>query len=68
MANFLASFYSKNKIKIGDIINIDGSKGKVIAMDNASLTLQSDGKITVIPLKKLTSEKVEIFQNDRQIS
>ena len=31
MANFLASFYSKNKVKIGDVVNIDGSKGKVIA-------------------------------------
>jgi small-conductance mechanosensitive channel len=65
MANFLASFYSKNKIKIGDIVSIDGSRGKVIAMDSASVTLQGDGKIIVIPLKKLTSEKVEIFQNDR---
>ncbi len=61
MANFLASFYSKNKVKIGDIVSVDGSKGRVIAMDSASLTLQGDGKIIVIPLKKLTSEKVEIF-------
>ena len=68
MANFLASFYSKNKIKIGDVISLDGSRGKVIAMDSSSLTLQGDGKIIVIPLKKLTSEKVEIFSSDRQIS
>ncbi|MCB0519629.1 MAG: mechanosensitive ion channel [Lewinellaceae bacterium] len=67
MANFLASFYSKNKVKIGDVISIDGSTGKIIAMDSSSLTLQGDGKIIVIPLKKLTSEKVEIFSNERQI-
>jgi hypothetical protein len=65
MANFLASFYSKNKVKIGDVVNIDGSRGKVVAMDSSSITLQGDGKIIVIPLKKLTSEKVEIFSNDR---
>ncbi|MBI5916670.1 MAG: mechanosensitive ion channel [Bacteroidetes bacterium] len=68
MANFLASFYSKNKVKIGDLVSIDGSKGKVIAMDSTSITLQGEGKIIVIPLKKLTSEKVEIFPNDRQIN
>jgi small-conductance mechanosensitive channel len=68
MANFLASFYSKNKVKIGDYIAIDGSKGRVISMDSTSITLQGDGKITVIPLKKLTSEKVEIFANERQIN
>ncbi|MBI1226247.1 MAG: mechanosensitive ion channel [Bacteroidetes bacterium] len=68
MANFLASFYSKNKVKVGDYIQIDGSKGRVVAMDNNSLTLQGDGKIIVIPLKKLTSDKVEIFSNDRQVN
>jgi small-conductance mechanosensitive channel len=67
MANFLASFYSKNKVKVGDYILLDGSKGRVIAMDSSSITLQGDGKIIVIPLKKLTSEKVEIFSNERQI-
>lgn len=67
MANFLASFYSKNKVKIGDFVGIDGSKGKVVAMDSASITLQGDGKLIVIPLKKLTSEKVEIFSNERHI-
>lgn len=68
MANFLASFYSKNKVKVGDYIQLDGSKGRVIAMDSSSLTLQGDGKTIVIPLKKLTSDKVEIFSNERQIS
>lgn len=68
MANFLASFYSKNKVKIGDVISIDGSRGKVIAIDSSSITLQGDGKIIVIPLKKLTSEKVEIFSSDRHLS
>ncbi len=68
MSNFLASFYSKNKVKIGDYIQIDGSKGRVIAMDSTSLTLQGEGKIIVIPLMKLTSDKVEIFSNDRLVN
>ncbi len=68
MANFLASFYSKNKVKVGDYIQVDGAKGRVIAMDSTSITLQGDGKIIVIPLRKLTSDKVEIFSNERQIN
>ncbi len=60
MANFLASFYSKHKVKIGDTITLDGSTGKVVAIDSTSITLQSEGKLIVIPLKKLTSEKLEI--------
>ncbi|HFA48815.1 MAG TPA: mechanosensitive ion channel [Bacteroidetes bacterium] len=67
MANFIASFYSKNKVKVGDLVSIDGSSGKVIAMDSISLTLQAEGKIIIIPLKKLTSEKVEIYSNERQL-
>lgn len=67
MANFLASFYSKNKVKVGDYVQIDGSKGRIIAMDSTSLTLQGDGKIIVLPLKKLTADKVEIFSNDKHL-
>ncbi len=67
MANFIASFYSKNKVKIGDMVSIDGSSGKVVAMDSISVTLQAEGKIIIIPLKKLTSEKVEIYTAERQI-
>lgn len=67
MANFIASFYSKNKVKVGDMISIDGASGKVVAMDSISLTLQAEGKIIIIPLKKLTSEKVEIYSNHHQL-
>ena len=67
MANFIASFYSKNKVKVGDMISIDGASGKVVAMDSISLTLQADGKIIIVPLKKLTSEKVEIYSNHHQL-
>lgn len=62
MSNFLASFYSKSKIKIGDEISLDGTRGEVIEMDSTSLSLKSEGKITVIPLRKLTSEKLEIYK------
>ena len=62
MANFLASFYSKDKFKIGDTISIEGIKGEIVDMDNASLTLKSiENKKIIVPLSKLTSENVELY-------
>jgi len=62
MANFLASFYSKKKIQIGDIISLDNVKGEVVDIDGSSLTLDTGKSAVIIPLKKLTTEKVEIFK------
>lgn len=67
MANFIASFYSKNKVKIGDVITLDGATGKVIEIDNSSITIQAENKIIVIPLKKLTSEKLEILSGSKSL-
>jgi len=60
MANFLASFYSKDKVHIGDKITLDGVTGEVIDLDNNSLTLQTEDRRIFIPLKKLSSENLEI--------
>jgi len=61
MANFLASYYSRNKIKLGDIIVFEKTKGKVIGMDTTSLSIKTETGTTIIPLKKLTSEKFEVL-------
>lgn len=62
MANFLASFYSKRKIQIGDIIRLDGVKGEVTDIDANCLTLDTGDSTVMIPLQKLTTEKVEVFK------
>jgi small-conductance mechanosensitive channel len=62
MSNFLASFYSRDKIKIGDLVAIDGVKGVIIDMDNTSLALQLEHSVVIIPLNKVATSKVEIFQ------
>jgi small-conductance mechanosensitive channel len=62
MSNFIASFYNKHKIKIGDTIGIDGKKGSVIQMDNNSITLKTSEKRMIIPLSKLNTETLEIFE------
>ena len=62
MANFIASFYSKNKVGIGDTIRLGDVAGTIVAIDNASFTLEgTDGRTIIIPLSKLTSDNVEII-------
>lgn len=60
LANLLTAYYSKDKISIGDQINIDGVQGEITAMDNSSFTVVSEDITTVIPLHKLSTEKYQI--------
>ncbi len=62
MANFLASFYSKKKIQIGDLIKLGDVKGTIVEIDANSLTVDTGSSSVVIPLSKLTTENVEIFR------
>jgi hypothetical protein len=62
MANFLASFYVRKKIKIGDLVSIDDVKGKVVAMDTASITINSEDKLVVMPLRIVASKNVMIYE------
>ncbi len=64
MANFLASFYSKDKIGVGDIIAIDGIKGEVIKIESTSLMIRDEEKDVIIPLSKLTTGNVEIYKRN----
>lgn len=62
VSNFLSSLYNKDKVKIGDVIGIEGVRGKVIEMDSSSFTLEAEGRSVIIPLSKLSSESIEIFE------
>jgi hypothetical protein len=66
MANYLAGFYNRNKVRIGDDVRIIGVRGKVVMLDSTSMVLQTPERAIVIPLSKLTTEKVEIFYPDPQ--
>jgi small-conductance mechanosensitive channel len=63
MANFIASFYSSKKVTPGDVIKVGEVTGTVKALDNTSITLEGEEKqIIILPLSKLTTEKVEIIK------
>ncbi|WP_337041624.1 mechanosensitive ion channel family protein [Emticicia sp. 17c] len=61
LLNIISSFYTKNKYKEGQIIEIDGVKGEIISMDNTSITLQTEESRTIFPLQVLQSKKIVIF-------
>lgn len=62
VANFLASFYNKGKINVGDTIGIEGVKGRVRSMDSSSIVLEVEGREVLIPLSKTASEKIDVFE------
>ncbi|NBC07607.1 MAG: mechanosensitive ion channel [Bacteroidetes bacterium] len=62
VANFLASFYNKGKIRIGDVVEMDGIKGEIIAMDSATITVRAEDRLVLFPMNKLTSEHIAIIK------
>jgi small-conductance mechanosensitive channel len=66
VANYLASYYNRNKVRVGDDVRILGERGKVVLIDSTSLILQTPERAIVVPLSKLTTEKVEVFYPDPQ--
>lgn len=61
MANLLGGLYSANKFEIGDEIQIDGRKGKIIAKDKSSITLKTENGVVICPMSQLTTSMVEKF-------
>lgn len=66
ISNYLASYYNKNKIRVGDDVRLIGERGKVVMIDATSMILQTPERAIIIPLSKLTTEKVEVFYPDPQ--
>ena len=62
LANILASFFSRKTFAIGQIIELDDAKGKIIATSNISVTIltEQQEKI-VIPAHQLITNKVKII-------
>ncbi len=65
VGNFLSSLYTKDKINVGDIIELDGERGQVTQLDKTSITISTPSKRTVYPLKYLLNKKVSIYSDDK---
>ncbi|CAH0996770.1 hypothetical protein EMA8858_02905 [Emticicia aquatica] len=62
LLNIISSFYSRNRYKEGQVIEIDGIKGEIIAIDNTTITLKTIDSKTIFPLQVLQSKKVIVFE------
>ncbi|MFY7827582.1 MAG: mechanosensitive ion channel family protein [Flectobacillus sp.] len=67
LTNILSNFYSKNKFKEGQVIEVNGVRGTIISFDTTSLTLQTGDTQTILPLNVLQKEKIEVFAHDSSI-
>jgi len=66
VANYIAGHYNRNKVRIGDDVRIAGVRGKVVVIDATSMILQTPERAIIIPLSKMTTEKVEVFYPEGQ--
>lgn len=66
VANYIAGHYNRNKVRVGDDVRIAGVRGKVVLIDATSLILQTPERAIIVPLSKMTTEKVEVFYPDAQ--
>ena len=61
VANFLASLYTKDRVKVGDVVKFDGIEGKVVDVDKSAITIASSTSKVIIPINKMMKENIEIL-------
>ena len=62
LSNILAGFFSRRTFKEGQVIEIDGVRGKIVSSSNISVTIQTnDNEHVVIPTHQLITTKVKII-------
>lgn len=60
LSNILSSFYSRKNFVVGDVITIGDVTGTITTIDNTSCIIKTSKGKTVIPVKRLLAESVEI--------
>jgi hypothetical protein len=61
LTNILSNFYSKNKFKEGQVIEVNGVKGIIVSFDTTSLTLQTGETQTILPLNVYKRKKLKFL-------
>ena len=61
LENILATFYSRKTFQIGQVIEVDGEEGEIVAVSTINVTLKKvNGELVVIPSQILIKNKVKI--------
>ncbi len=60
IADLLRTFYTRKTYVLGDKIKVNGVKGTIESIDNISITLKTNEGKTIIPIKEVVDNRVEI--------
>lgn len=64
LASILASFFSRRTFAKGQVIEIDGHRGKIVEMSNVSVTIRiNENEDLVIPASQLISKQIKIIKS-----
>jgi len=62
VASFLASYYTKDKLNIGDKVTLNGVTGVISNVDKSSVMVTTENKDVIIPLNKILQDNIEIHR------
>jgi hypothetical protein len=61
VASFLASYYTKDRLQIGDKVKIDNIEGTIANLDKSAVTIDAGDRQVIIPLNKILKDNIEIY-------
>ena len=63
LANILAGFFNRRNLEIGQTIEVDGQRGRVVAITSLAVTIQvSDNEKLIIPSQTLINQSVRVIE------
>lgn len=63
LANILASFFNRRNLEVGQVIEVDGQRGRVVAMTSMAVTLQiNQREKLIIPSHTLISQSIRVIE------
>lgn len=65
LSSILTSFYTRGNYRLGQLMQIDEHKGRIIRIDNVSITLDTGDSHVIFPLNRLIDQKIILFPEDR---
>lgn len=63
LSNILASFFSRKNVQLGQIVEIEGERGKVVEINNIAIVLQTNTKEKlIIPAQDFINKTVKVIE------